>query len=116
MALLRHLGAVVYVLGTTRKRGDHPGTMQTAGLPDLLAFVPYEHGEQRRGERLLVLEVKVPPNTTTDAQNEFALHCHDAGVAYVAGPFAAVVRWALAEGLLEGDADKWWIPRRRLMA
>ena len=37
--LLESVGAAVYKIGTTRKKGDHQGTMQTAGIPDLLAFV-----------------------------------------------------------------------------
>ena len=37
--LLETVGAAVYKIGTTRKRGDHQGTMQTPGIPDLCAFV-----------------------------------------------------------------------------
>ena len=42
--LLETVGAAVYRIGTTRKRGDHQGTMQTAGIPDLVAFVPFYPG------------------------------------------------------------------------
>ena len=42
--LLKTVGAAVYKIGTTRKRGDHQGTMQTAGIPDLVAFVPLPLG------------------------------------------------------------------------
>ena len=38
--LLNTVGAAVYKIGTTRKKGDHQGTMQTPGIPDLVAFVP----------------------------------------------------------------------------
>lgn len=38
--LLRSIGANVYVLGTTRRKGDHQGTMQTPGIPDLYVFLP----------------------------------------------------------------------------
>ena len=38
--LLETVGAAVYKIGTTRKKGDHQGTMQTPGIPDLVAFVP----------------------------------------------------------------------------
>ena len=37
--LLETVGAAVYKIGTTRKKGDHQGTMQTPGIPDLCAFV-----------------------------------------------------------------------------
>ena len=37
--MLKTVGAAVYRIGTTRKKGDHQGTMQTPGIPDLVAFV-----------------------------------------------------------------------------
>lgn len=111
--VLEHIGAKVYKIGTTRKKTDHPGTMMSRGLPDLLAFLPYEHGEQRRGERLLVVEVKALKGRSSDAQVLFADHCKAAGLAYVVGGLAAVVAWCLAEGYLEGRINDWRIPRRR---
>ena len=39
VTLLETVGAAVYKIGTTRKKGDHQGTMQTPGIPDLVAFV-----------------------------------------------------------------------------
>lgn len=39
-ALFEAAGAMVYVLGTRRPRGDYPGTCQTPGLPDLYAVHP----------------------------------------------------------------------------
>ena len=106
---------MVYVLGITRKRGDHPGTMQTAGLPDLFAFLPYEHGEQRYGERLVAVEVKAPGELPTHPQVDFAEHCDAAGIAHVIGGFEAVVAWALGEGLIEGTITDFRIPKRRLL-
>lgn len=38
--LLRSLGAHVYEIGTRRRRQDYPGTMQSPGIPDLVAFLP----------------------------------------------------------------------------
>jgi hypothetical protein len=38
--LLEALGAKVYVLGTRRRKGDHQGTMQTPGIPDLYFVLP----------------------------------------------------------------------------
>ena len=37
--LLKTVGAAVYTIGTKRKKTDHQGTMQTPGIPDLVAFV-----------------------------------------------------------------------------
>ena len=42
--LLKTVGAAVYRIGTTRKKGDHQGTMQTPGIPDLCAFVKVPWG------------------------------------------------------------------------
>lgn len=112
--VLEWVGAKVYTLGTTRKRGDHQGTMQTAGLADLLAFLPYEHRETRRGEQLLVVEVKSATGRMSDAQVEFAEHCNAAGIDHVVGGLAAVVRWLLDAGYLGGTIDDWWIPKRQL--
>ena len=36
VTLLETVGAAVYKIGTKRKKGDHQGTMQTAGIPDLV--------------------------------------------------------------------------------
>ena len=51
VGLLRQVGCQVYVLGTTRPKGDYHGTCQTAGLPDVLALLP-------RGLGVLFVEVK----------------------------------------------------------
>ena len=44
--LLETVGAAVYRIGTTRKKGDHQGTMQTPGIPDLCAFVPVPYSTE----------------------------------------------------------------------
>ena len=57
--LLGYLGAEVYPIGTTRKRGDYQGTMMARGLPDVLAFMParlgheVEHFDHHRGQLTL---------------------------------------------------------------
>jgi hypothetical protein len=51
--LLRTVGGQVYVLGTTRRRGDYAGTMQTPGLPDLLAFLPVKRSLETDGAAAL---------------------------------------------------------------
>jgi hypothetical protein len=39
--LLRTVGARVYNIGTRRRKGDFQGTMQTPGIPDVLAILPF---------------------------------------------------------------------------
>ena len=97
--LLRSLGAQVYVLGTTRRRGDHPGTMQTAGLPDLIAFIhtPDQH------RRLLVIEVKAKGGRLRPEQEQFRTYCLDANVNHLVGDLDAVIAWLIAEGYLQSN-------------
>jgi hypothetical protein len=38
-------------MGTTRRRGDYPGTMQTPGIPDLMAFLPVKRSLETDGAR-----------------------------------------------------------------
>ena len=65
MTLLETVGAAVYKIGTKRKKGDHQGTMQTPGIPDLLAFVtvPLLRRVSMRGVSQLWIEVKRPGGT-----------------------------------------------------
>lgn len=95
--LLRTLPAAVYTLGTTRRRTDYPGTMQSPGVPDLLCFLP------RRdvyGARLLMIEVKTARGVLSPAQHIFREQCRLAGIAHVVGPLDAVVAWLTTEGYL----------------
>jgi hypothetical protein len=62
--LLRHVGCAVYVLGTRRRRGDYHGTMQSPGLPDLIAFLPRHLG-------VVFVEVKAPGGRLRPEQAEF---------------------------------------------
>jgi len=99
--LLKHVGCQVYVLGTHRRRGDYQGTMQTAGLPDVLAFLPRAMG-------LLFVEVKSPKGTLRPEQVTFrdaAVACQDArpGVYYATGGLDAVIITLMVLGLLKAD-------------
>jgi hypothetical protein len=98
--LLRTIGATVYVLGVTRKRGDHPGTMQSRGLPDLLAFLPRGN---LRAVQLLVVEVKAERGRLSPEQEDFRDHCRAADVAHVVGGLDAVIAWLVANGYLRRD-------------
>lgn len=94
VGLLRSLGAHVYILGTRRPAGDYPGTRQTPGLPDLLAFL--------RG-RLVCIEVKAAGGTLRTGQLLFQEDCRAAGVAHVCGGMDEVLGWLVAQGLVRAD-------------
>jgi hypothetical protein len=99
-ALLRHVGADVYVLGTTRRRGDYHGTMQTPGLPDLLAFLP-------RGGGLLAVECKAPGGRLRPEQETFRTACLACEAPFlthhVVGGLDAVIAYLIDLGLLRAD-------------
>ena len=90
--LLRQLGFRVWTLGTVRRAGDHPGTMQSPGLPDLLAF---GHGH------LLCVEVKARGGQLRPSQAAFRAECLAApAVAHVVGGVDDVVTWLAGTGVL----------------
>ncbi len=74
--LLRLIGAKVYILGTKRRNGDYPGTMQTPGIPDLYTFC---------GDKCIWIEVKTVIGRPSEAQREFAYLCEGAGHRYFRG-------------------------------
>lgn len=116
--LLLAMGAKFWIAGTTRKKGDHPGTMMTPGLPDVpFVFLPRRVGmidSELRKERftlydLLVVEMKSPveyrkkEHGRSKEQIEFAHYCELAGINYVCGDFDVVVRWFIKHGYLRAD-------------
>lgn len=94
--LLAAVGCAVYVLGTTRRRGDYHGTMQTPGLPDLFVFLP-------RGLGTLWIEVKAPGGRLRPEQRLFRQRCVEAGQPHVVGGYQAVVDELRRCGLLRDD-------------
>lgn len=96
VGLLRLLGWQVWVLGTVRRRGDHPGTMQTPGAPDLLCLGPVTH------PGLLCVEVKAKGGRLRPDQQRFRDACQAAGVPHVVGGLDDVVRWLEAHGIRTG--------------
>lgn len=113
--LLRALGAKVYTLGTTRRRGDYQGTMQTPGLPDIIAFLkwpPPTRGDSRVADtaaalgltrELLAIECKAEGGRMRPEQVEFRDLAIAAGVAHVTGGVDAVIAWLVARGHLRAD-------------
>ncbi len=97
--LLRTLGAAVYVLGTVRPRGDHPGTCMTPGLCDVMAFLPMGVGERQ----FLCWEVKSATGRLRPEQAAFREHCVSAGVDYVVGDLNALMKWLVSAGYLSAD-------------
>jgi hypothetical protein len=88
--LLQMIGARVYVLGTRRPRGTrcpscgtfvaaHPGTCQTPGLPDLVAFLP------RPPLNAVFIEQKRGGGRLSPDQEAFRQCCRSAGVAHLVG-------------------------------
>jgi hypothetical protein len=98
--LLTTLGFEVYVLGTHRPSGDHQGTCQTKGLPDLLAFFP-------RGLGLLAIEVKAPGGALRPEQRVFRDRCLACEAPYkvhhVVGGQNAVIAYLVSMGTLRAD-------------
>lgn len=114
IALLRSMGAKVYRLGVRRRKGDHPGTMQTEGLPDVLAFLPHRGSGART---FLAWECKAPGGRMRPEQIAFATQCFDAGVAHVAGDLTALMTWLVQAQFLRADqlpASRHGAPRKEM--
>ena len=115
--LLAVMGAKAYVAGTTRRKGDHPGTMQTEGLPDMpLVFLPafklktpLAPGTPPLMYELVVIEVKSPAAHRTKwgglspFQREAKAYCLGAGVPYVHGDCNAIIDWLIRRGYLRAN-------------
>ena len=83
--LLETVGAAVYRIGTTRKKGDHQGTMQTPGIPDLLAFVEIPKGRWSPELVQLWIEVKRPGGTCSEDQDAFTANAVMARCEHIVG-------------------------------
>ena len=103
--LLETVGAAVYKIGTTRKRGDYQGTMQTPGIPDLCAFVTVPlslHVSPHRFSSVqLWIEVKRPGGTMSMAQTAFHMRSIEAGCEHVVGGVNEVLGWLTARGVVK---------------
>jgi hypothetical protein len=103
--LLQSLGAKVYILGTRRRKGDYPGTMQTPGIADVEAWLPRPKLLWVLDDELLLKwEVKrARDSRTTPDQLEYEQHCKSGGIAYVRGDLSALMRWLVYAGYLRAD-------------
>jgi hypothetical protein len=103
--LLRSLGAQVWVLGTTRPKGDFHGTCQTPGISDCVVALP-------RGLGMLFWEVKSAKGRLRPEQEQFRLACMACEapnqVHYVTGDANALIEWLMMLGLLKKDAVAWY--------
>ena len=100
--LLGTVGAAVYKIGTTRKKGDHQGTMQTPGIPDLLAFVPLPPSRRYPSNAVqLWIEVKRPEGKMHLVQIEFRMRALEAGCEHVVGGVPEVLDWLKARGVVK---------------
>ena len=97
--LLKTVGAAVYKIGTTRKKTDHQGTMQTSGIPDLLAFVTMRVSWVQPVQ--LWIEVKRPGETRSEDQDKFRAHALKAGCEHVTGGLDEVLDWLKARGVVK---------------
>lgn len=108
--LLRAVGAKVYTLGTVRRRGDHPGTMQTPGLPDVIAFLKWPSPARADSRvagtaealgltrQLLIIECKAEDGRLRSEQVEFRGLVMAAGIAHITGGVDDVIAWLVAHG------------------
>jgi len=116
--LLRSVGGQVYVIGTTRPKGDRPGTMQTPGIPDLYVLLPDapwrttpdSGGFATAGSKSqtcahgLWVEVKATGGRLRPAQAEFARLCVQAGCPHVVGGVDAVLTYLQDHGYVKETA------------
>lgn len=108
VCLLKTLGADVFVSGTVRRRGDHPGTMQTPGIPDVEVWLPLARSARDRAigilpRRLLKWEVKAVDGRLRPEQIAYQQLCIDAGIDYVVGPCNTLIEWLMAHAYLSPD-------------
>lgn len=96
--LLRKVGAEVYVLGVTRRKGDYQGTMMAAGIPDLYCFLPPRHVTHWV---TLWVEVKAEGGKLRPEQETFREMCLWASHHYLVGGLEDVTRYLQRFGWLK---------------
>lgn len=102
VALLRSLGGLVWVLGTSRPRTDsHHGTCQTPGIGDVYAIFP-------RARRSLWVEVKAAGGKLRPAQVEFQSACLHVGQPHIVGGVDEVLGWLQQQGIVKPESVPWY--------
>jgi len=104
--LLRAVGCDVWVLGTTRRRGDYQGTNQTPGAPDLIVLLPRDLG-------VLFVEVKAKGGRLRVEQRRFRDAClrymaAGRGIYYATGGVDAVILTLIGLHLLKPEQVAWY--------
>lgn len=99
--LLRSIGATPYVLGTTRPKGDRPGTFQTVGIADVIVLLPRAMG-------VLFWEAKSKGGRMRPEQahlRDLCLACTAAGrgVYHCVGPYDALIDTLCTLGLVRPE-------------
>lgn len=107
VALYRSVGAQVYVLGTTRRKGDRcphcqafvpnrdHGTHQTPGVPDLAVFLPPKGAEPAR---FVWHEVKAGSGRLSGDQTIFRDWCTATDSEHVVGGLDAAIAYLVRVG------------------
>lgn len=111
--LLTSLGGTVFVLGTTRRKGDFHGTMQTPGLPDLIAFLPGRDNPGAHGAMtLLVVECKSKTGRLRPEQAVFRDLCLRSDVHHIVGGVDDVLKWLIDRGYVKAsDVPHYRLPK-----
>jgi hypothetical protein len=101
--LLRYVAGreQVFVLGTRRRAGDYQGTMQSLGVPDVVAFLPLGPSKLQ-----LWWEVKAPGGRLRPEQQHFRQLCLSvaAGVAHVVGDYDALIAFLVKGGWVKASS------------
>lgn len=100
--LLRSVGGCPYVLGTTRPKGDRPGTFMSRGWPDVGCFLPFS--ATGTTWHWLWVEVKAKGGRLRPEQAVFARQCAEAGVPHVVGGVDEVLAYLRAHGYVRETA------------
>jgi hypothetical protein len=102
VTLLRTLGAKVYVLGTTRRRGDFQGTMQTPGIADIFGFLPEQSPTIPRWTPFW-WEVKAAGGRLRPEQQDFEALCQGAYLTHIVGDLDVLIAFLVRGGWLKAD-------------
>jgi len=104
LRLISSLGGCAWVLGTTRRRGDYQGTMQTPGVADVYGVLPARPPFTSEATELAFwVEVKAKGGRLRPEQKVFREHCLAAGVEHIVGGVDAFIAWCITRGYLRAD-------------